>query len=98
MDLQVLDGIAENKTAMTVKTNDMAIVVNEYDQTAIVDAEVELNRFRSYWIGKGPNTTPDWVQKLISDLKRYRSEPGHQKTQGSQSGGPDHDRPAVESM
>lgn len=45
MDLQVLDGIAENKTAMTVKTNDMAIVVNEYDQTAIVDAEDSNNRF-----------------------------------------------------
>lgn len=45
MDLQVLDGIAENKTAMTVKTNDMAIVVNEYDQTAIVDAADSNNRF-----------------------------------------------------
>lgn len=44
-DLQVLDGIAENKTAMTVKTNDMAIVVNEYDQTAIVDEKDSNNRF-----------------------------------------------------
>lgn len=45
MDLQVLDGVAENKTAMTVKTNDMAVVVNEYDQTAIVDATDSNNRF-----------------------------------------------------
>ena len=45
MDLQVLDGIAENKTAMTVKTNDMAVIVNEYNQTAIVDAKDSNNRF-----------------------------------------------------
>lgn len=45
MDLQVLDGVAENKTAMTVKTNDMAVVVNEYNQTAIVDAKDSNNRF-----------------------------------------------------
>lgn len=45
MDLQVLDGVAENKTAMTVKTNDMAVIVNEYNQTAIVDAKDSNNRF-----------------------------------------------------
>lgn len=44
-DLQVLDGIAENKTAMTVKTSDMAIVINEYDKTAIVDEKDSNNRF-----------------------------------------------------
>lgn len=44
-DLQVLDGIAENKTAMTVKTSDLAIVINQYDTTAIVDKEDSNNRF-----------------------------------------------------
>ena len=44
-ELQVLDGVAENKTAMTVKTNDLQIVVNAYDQTAIVDEKDANNRF-----------------------------------------------------
>lgn len=44
-DLQVLDGIAENKTAMTVKTSDLAIVINQYDTTAIADKEDSNNRF-----------------------------------------------------
>lgn len=44
-DLQVLDGIAENKTAMTVKTSDLAIVINQYDTTAIVDKKDSNNRF-----------------------------------------------------
>lgn len=44
-DLQVLDGIAENKTAMTVKTSDLAIVINQYDTTAIADEEDSNNRF-----------------------------------------------------
>lgn len=44
-DLQVLDGIAENKTAMTVKTSDLAIVINQYDTTAIVDEKDSNNRF-----------------------------------------------------
>ena len=44
-ELQVLDGVAENKTAFTVKTNDQAIVVNNYDKTAIVDAKDSNNRF-----------------------------------------------------
>lgn len=43
--LQVLDGVAENKTAFTVKTNDQAIVINNYDKTAIVDAKDSNNRF-----------------------------------------------------
>ncbi len=43
--LQVLNGVASNKTAFTVKTNDMAIVINEYDKTAIVDKEDANNRF-----------------------------------------------------
>ena len=43
--LQVLDGVASNKTAFTVKTNDMAIVINEYDKTAIVDKKDANNRF-----------------------------------------------------
>ena len=44
-ELQVLDGVAENKTAFTVKTNDQAIVINNYDKTAIVDAKDSNNRF-----------------------------------------------------
>lgn len=44
-DLQLLDGVAENKTAMTVKTSDMAVVINEYDKTAIVDEKDSNNRF-----------------------------------------------------
>lgn len=44
-ELQVLDGVAENKTAFTVKTNDQAVVVNNYDKTAIVDASDSNNRF-----------------------------------------------------
>lgn len=44
-DLQVLDGIAENKTAMTVKTSDLAIVINQYDTTAIADEKDSNNRF-----------------------------------------------------
>lgn len=44
-ELQVLDGVAENKTAFTVKTSDQAIVVNTYDKTAIVDAKDSNNRF-----------------------------------------------------
>ena len=43
--LQVLNGVASNKTAFTVKTNDMAIVINEYDKTAIVDKKDANNRF-----------------------------------------------------
>ena len=44
-ELQVLDGIAENKTAFTVKTSDQAIVINKYDKTAIVDKKDSNNRF-----------------------------------------------------
>ena len=44
-ELQVLDGVAENKTAFSVKTSDQAIVVNTYDKTAIADAKDSNNRF-----------------------------------------------------
>lgn len=43
--LQVLDGIAQNKIAFTVKTNDQAIVINKYDKTAIADKKDSNNRF-----------------------------------------------------
>lgn len=38
--------------------------------------DAELNRFRSYWIGKGRCTESQWVEKLIADLKNYRTAPG----------------------
>lgn len=44
-ELQVLDGIAQNKVAFTVKTNDQAVVINTYDKTAIVDKKDANNRF-----------------------------------------------------
>lgn len=42
----------------------------------------ELDRFRSYWIGKGINTESNWIEKLVVDLKRYRSQP-NANTQGN---------------
>lgn len=36
--LQVLDGVEENKTAFSVKTNDTEVVIGEYDTTADVNA------------------------------------------------------------
>lgn len=44
-DLQVLDGVEENKVAFTVKTNNQAVVLNNYDTTAIVDADDSHGRF-----------------------------------------------------
>ena len=44
-ELQVLDGVEENKNAFTVKTSDQAVVVNTYDKTAINEAVASAGRF-----------------------------------------------------
>ena len=44
-DLQILDGIAQNRVAFTVKTNDQEVVINNYDKTAITGKADANNRF-----------------------------------------------------